>query len=113
VGQEDKRSYVRLSGTDTVLRLSEKGAGRATGGSVVSVRACRVAVADWAEGSGVALASAPAFDANACVKGERATDGVWSFDLSGYPDRADNKGFALVVAPDGGVDFQVNFTSIA
>jgi hypothetical protein len=113
VGQEDKRSYVRLSGTDTLLRLAEAGSGRSTGGSVVSVQACRVTQADWAEGSGVALSSAPAFEATSCVKGQRATDGVWEFDLSAYPDRADAKGFALVVAPDGGVDFQVNFTSIA
>ncbi|MEA3075820.1 MAG: hypothetical protein QOF60_728 [Actinomycetota bacterium] len=113
VGQEDKRSYVRLSGTDTVLRLSEVGSGRSTGGSVVSVQACRVTQAGWAEGRGVALSSAPPFDSTACVKGERATDGVWEFDLSAYSDRTDAKGFALVVAPDGGVDFQVNFTSIA
>lgn len=112
LGQEDKRSYVRLAGTQTELRLSESGTGRSTGNSVVAVQACRVTAAGWSEGRGVALSAAPAFDANACVKGQRATDGVWSFDLSPYPDRTDAKGFALVVAPDSGVDFQVNFTEI-
>jgi hypothetical protein len=77
------------------------------------VQACRVTDASWAEGRGVALSSAPAYDANACVKGTRSTDGFWSFDLAAFPDRTDAKGFALVVAPDGGLDFQVNLTPIA
>lgn len=111
LNQEDKRSYVRLAGTATDLMLTEAPQGRETRGPAL-VRACQVLDADWPEGKGVALASAPKIDAGACVLGVRASDGVWTFDLSGFANPTDTRGIALTVAPGSGVDFQVNFAEI-
>lgn len=111
VGQEDKRSYLRLAGTATELRLTETTGGRTTRGPVV-VQICQVTDAGWPEGKGVAFSAAPKFDAKACVLGVRASDGVWSFDLASFASPTDNRGVALVVGPGAGVDFQVNFTEI-
>lgn len=111
VGQEDKRSYVRLAGTATELVLTEAPKGRETRGPAL-VRACQVLDADWREDKGVALTAAPKFDAGACVLGIRASDGVWSFDLSGFASPTDSRGIALTAAPGSDVDFQVNFAEI-
>lgn len=111
LGQEDKRSYVRLAGTATDLILTEAPQGRETRGPAL-VRACQVLDADWPEGKGVALAAAPKIDAGACVLGLRASDGVWTFDLSAFANPTDTRGIALTVAPGSGVDFQVNFAEI-
>ncbi len=111
LNQEDKRSYVRLAGSAKELMLTEAPQGRETRGPAL-VRACQVLDADWPEGKGVALASAPKIDAGACVLGLRASDGVWTFDLSAFASPTDTRGIALTVAPGSGVDFQVNFAEI-
>ncbi len=111
VGQEDKRSYVRLAGSERELRLTEAAGGRETRGPPL-VQACQVTDANWAEGEGVAFSAAPKFDAASCVLGARASDGGWSFDLSGFSDPTDQRGIALTVAPGAGFDFQVNLAEI-
>lgn len=109
--REDKRSYVRLAGTAKELRLTEGTDGRETHGPVV-VQACQVAEGGWDEGKGVPLDSAPKFDPAACVVGVRASDGLWSFDLSSFSDPTDDRGIALTVGPGAGVDFQVNLVEV-
>lgn len=109
--REDKRSYLRLAGTAKELRLTEGTEGRETHGPVV-VRACQVVEGGWGEGKAVSLASAPKFDAAACVVGVRASDGLWSFDLSSFSDPTDDRGIALTVGPGAGVDFQVNLMEV-
>lgn len=109
--REDKRSYLRLDGTAKELRLSEGTDGRETHGPVV-VQACQVLEGGWEEGKGVSLDRAPKFDADTCVLGVRASDGLWSFDLSGFSDPTDERGIALTVGPGAGVDFQVNFVEV-
>ncbi|HEX2851366.1 MAG TPA: hypothetical protein VHN98_12465 [Acidimicrobiales bacterium] len=111
VGRDDKRSFVRLSGGDTVLRLTEDPSGsRATAG-VAAVQACQVTTAAWSAKTAVAMSSPdePTWDANTCVAGTRASDGTWTFDLSAFASPTDARGIALVPAPGGPIDAQVTF----
>ncbi len=106
--QDDKRSFVRLSGDGTALGFAEDPAGaRATSGPV-KVQACK-ATAAFKGGEGIDFRDAPAYDAARCVQGERSASGVWIFDLSSFPDRTDDFGFALVPGAGAGIDFQVAF----
>ncbi len=108
-GQDDKLSYIRLSGDETVLRLAEETTGRATVQGPAAVKACRITVAGWKEGEAIAIADAPPSDPNACVEGAKSPEGLWTFDLSSFPDRTDARGFALRPGKGAGVDFQVAF----
>lgn len=108
-GQDDKLSFIRLSGDETVLRLSEDSTGRATVQGPAAVKACRITVADWKEGEAIAIAAAPPSDPKACVEGAKSPEGVWLFDLSSFADRTDGRGFALLPGKGAGLDFQVAF----
>lgn len=108
-GSDDKLSFVRLSGTATILGLAEHPDGNRTNAGPVAVRACQIKPSDWKAGAAVAFADAPAYDPADCVAGARSQSGVWLFDLSAYDSRADNRGFALVPGAGAGVDFQVAF----
>lgn len=108
VGQDDKRSYVRLAGSGATLRLQEDPEGSRTTTGAISIQACRITVDNWSEGGDKPFSEVP-HDPQRCVLGTRASDGTWAFDLSAYDDRADTKGFALVPAPGSSVDFQVAF----
>jgi ubiquitin len=105
---DSKRSYVRLAGDGTALSLTEEPTGRRDSSGPVKVQACKV-TATWEDGEAVALQDAPPFDANKCVQGTASGDGGWLFDLSSFPDRADDKGFALVPGEGAGVEWQVAF----
>jgi hypothetical protein len=110
LGGDDKRSYVRLSGTLATLFLTEDTANaRAAVNGTASVSACQVTDRGWPEAEGEAFTAAPAFDPKACVVGTRSPDGRWSFDLASFASRTDDRGFALVPTPGGPVDFQVVF----
>lgn len=111
VGRDDKRSFVRLSGDDTVLRLTEDPTGSRSTAGVAAVQACQITSAVWAAKNEMAMGSAdePTWDPNRCVAGTRASDGTWTFDLSGFPTRSDGRGFALIPAPGGPIDAQVSF----
>lgn len=109
LGQLDKASFVRLSGGETTLRLSEveEGAREAIGAG--TVMACPITTADWQEAPDQSFDDAPAWDATTCVAGVE-DDGVWTFDLSGL-DVDGDAGFALVPDPSGPADFQVTFAA--
>jgi hypothetical protein len=109
VGQIDKASFVRLTGTATVLSLVEDPNGsRAVAGNG-GVQVCRITTSDWSAGDAISFDQAPAYDTNSCKAGQRSDDGTWTFDLSGFADRAGPAGFALVPTADAPVDFQVAF----
>jgi hypothetical protein len=108
-GQDDKLSFVRLSGDEDILRLSEDPAGAREVQGPVAVRACQVTASGWKEGEAIAIDTAPAYDAGACVEGVRRPEGFWLFDLTTFADRTDDRGFALVPGEAGGVDYQVAF----
>lgn len=105
---DSKRSYVRLAGDGTALGFTEEPTGRQENAGPAKVQACKVTEA-WEDGEAIPLTEAPEFDANKCVQGTVSASGVWLFDLSSFPDRADDKGFALVPGEGAGVEWQVAF----
>ena len=108
LGQVDKASFVRLSGTATGLTLTADPSGARNLAGAGSVQACPV-TASWTAGDAMPLDQAPAYDTTKCVAGTHPDDSSWSFDLGAFADRAGGNGFALVPAPDAPVDFQVAF----
>jgi hypothetical protein len=107
LGQDDKRSFVRLAGEDDVLVLAEDSAGSRTTTGALGVQACQITDVAWRDGEAMTFDQAPKYDARSCVAGTRADNGIWTFDLSGIPSRADQRGFALVPGAGSSVDFQV------
>lgn len=110
LGDLDKLSFVRLAGASNalVLKVSDAtGANRFT--DQAKVQACRILASTWQAQPGQSLEQAPPYDRNACAVGAVQADGTWRFDLSGFKDAADTKGFALVPAADAGTDFQLVF----
>jgi hypothetical protein len=110
-GNDNKRSFVRLTGDETVLRLQEAAEGgvRSDAGGV---KACAI-TADWTPARGQALDAAPAFDVNNCATGIRDANGLWTFDLSSFGPVRDTKGFALTPAAGTASTFQVVFGPMA
>lgn len=106
--QDDKRSFVRLAGDGTALGFTEDPAGARSTSGPVKVQACKGKAA-FKDGEAIAFQDAPAYDTARCVQGERSASGVWIFDLSSFPDRTDDFGFALVPGVGAGIDFQVAF----
>ena len=110
IGQNDKISFVRLEGTTDVLELHEHAEGQRTPPvGEVGLRMCQSEDSGWDSGGGKTFDEAPSYNAGACVDGERAEDGTWTFDLSGFAEPADPRGFVLIPAADAAVDFQVAF----
>jgi hypothetical protein len=114
VGQHDKVSFLRLSGSGSALVLAEDAGGR-RGGSFEAppVQLCQVTDGAWEAGEGQAMADAPDHDPDRCIAGQQQPDGTWSFLLSIFDDPADERGFALVPTDDAPLDFQVTFASQA
>jgi hypothetical protein len=110
LGNLDKASFIRLSGTATVLTLLEDTAGAREAIGDGLVVACAITDAGWEEKPDQALADAPSWDANACVTGIERDD-TWTFDFSAFDDRAGQAGFALVPAPGAPADFQLTFAA--
>ncbi|HMC52876.1 MAG TPA: hypothetical protein VKI64_08965 [Acidimicrobiales bacterium] len=108
VGQADKASFVRLSGTDTTLTLVEDPSGNRSLAGAGAVQACRI-TAPWTPADAMSFDQAPAYDSTTCVAGTHPDASTWSFDLTSFADRAGGNGFALVPAPSAPVDFQVTF----
>jgi hypothetical protein len=108
-GQDDKLSFVRLSGDEDVLRLTEDATGARTIVGAATVQACLIKDAGWPEGEAIAIADAPQPDAGSCVEGTRSTEGIWSFDVAAIAKPTDERGFALRPGAGAGADFQVAF----
>ena len=109
LGQLDKASFVRLSGTAAMLELTEvdEGAREAIGAGLVV--ACPITDAAWNEAPDQSLDAAPPWDATACVTGVE-DEGEWTFDLNGF-DADGDAGFALVPDASAPADFQITFAA--
>ena len=108
LGQPDKASYVRLSGSESMLLMREDPAGnRAAANGDALIRACQITDATWKPATAEGFASAPKYDSGACVDGNRGSDGTWTFALATFDDPTDARGFAIVASPTAPVDFQV------
>lgn len=108
LGELDKASFVRLSGTTTSLVLTEdtSGAREALGAGLV--RACAIVESDWAEVPDQSFEDAPEIDTDQCVTGIE-DDNTWTFDLSRFANRTSQAGFALLPAAGAPPDFQITF----
>lgn len=106
---QDKVAFVRLAGTATSLKLMPHAdAAGQRAADTAQIQACRITTPDWKSGEAVAMADAPTWDCGVSVLGLRAEDGSWTFDLTVFADRADERGLALVPTGDA-LDFQVAF----
>jgi hypothetical protein len=111
-GNMTKLSFVRLSGTATVLKLAMvEGTGANLNETSAAIKACPITEA-WQAARGVPLADAPAYDAATCVLAN-VSDGAWTFDLSGLLERGRTNGFALVPGVSQADTFQVTFKPAA
>lgn len=107
VGVLDKASYVRLSGTAVELVLNEVAEGTRGDAASATLQACQITVEDWKGEEAQSFDDAPAHDEAKCAPGTRDAQGAWTFDLSAFPTRADDRGFALLPGEGGATDFQV------
>ena len=110
-GDIDKSSYVRLTGTETTLTLTETVEGQRVAAGAAVVQACHSTDGGWAGGTNASFDDAPPVDTAACAIGARAEDGTWTFDLSAFGDPAAVTGFALLPGPEAPLDFQVAFAA--
>ncbi len=111
LGQDDKRSFIRLSGDAASLTLFpvEGEDGHRTPEEAV-IRMCQITEGGWEEAEGMSFDDAPPYDEEDCVDGVRNDDdGSWSFNLFLYVNATDNRGFAIVPGADAPLDFQVAF----
>ncbi|MEA3078317.1 MAG: hypothetical protein QOF60_3225 [Actinomycetota bacterium] len=109
-GNDAKRSFVRLSGTETTLRL------KAIAGSMdqvttyqAAVKACVITTADWVPRRGQKLDAGPAYDLSQCATGVAGAGGVWTFDLGYFGSVSAGNGFALVPGAGTVPSFEITF----
>jgi hypothetical protein len=110
LGRADKLSFIRLSGDEfslTLFPVDDESGHRSPEEAVI--QACQITEAGWEEADAMSFDDAPPYDAENCAAGIRNDDGSWTFNLLVYPQRDDDRGFALVPGPDAPLDFQVAF----
>lgn len=114
VDQVDKASYIRLSGSGSSLILTELADGR-RGSDFESapVQACQIIDPGWQPADNMSFDEAPAHDPDVCVPASMLPDGRWSIPLTMFADPTDDRGIALVPAPEAPIDFQVTFAATA
>ncbi len=108
LGEPDRRTYVRLTGTATVLVLavtSDPVGSRFTDAAVIWL--CPITGSGWHAKKAMAEADAPAYDCTTHGVGTAGPE-QWSFDLSRFGAPSRPNGFALVAAP-GAAEFQILF----
>lgn len=107
LGQEDKVTFLRISGSPDRIRLKEHAEGQRSPDTAV-IQVCLVKTVGWSSGEAVASGDAPERDCTVSVLGVRSDDGTWSFDLRPFEGRSGD-GFSFAPAPDSPLDFQVAF----
>lgn len=112
VGQVDKASYIRLSGSGSSLVLSEIADGRRGGEfEAPPVRACQITEAGWEPSEDMTFADAPEHDPENCIDLLQQPDGTWQLSLAMFEDPTDDRGFALVPVEEPPLDFQIAFST--
>ena len=96
LGNDTKRSFLALSGSATELRLRESPEGALQPEAAV-IKLCPI-TSEWEAERGQSINDSPTFE-SACSTGMR-TDGIWTFDLSGYS--ADQLAAGLTLTPGPG-----------
>jgi hypothetical protein len=110
LGQDDKQSFIRLSGTAATLTLRLAAPEGQRSADMATIQACPINNAGWYSGEAVAWDARPAYSTDGCIAGTRGADGSWTFDFGAIADRGGQRGFALVPGPDAPIDFQIAFT---
>lgn len=109
LGQEDKVTFLRLSGSPERIELKEHADGQRSS-ATAAIQVCLVKTPGWKSGEAVAFADAPERDCSVSVLGVRAESRSWSFDLRPFEGRSGD-GFSFAPAPGSPVDFQVAFVA--
>lgn len=103
LGNDTKRSFLALSGTATELRLREAPEGALQPEAAV-IKVCPI-TSEWEAERGQSINDSPTFE-SACSTGMR-TDGIWSFDLSGFSADQLAAGVTLTPGPGTAHTFEV------
>lgn len=103
LGNDTKRSFIALSGSGTELRLRESPEGALQPEAAV-IKVCPL-TSDWEAERGQSINDSPTFEP-ACSTGLR-TDGIWTFDLSGFSADQLAAGLALTPGPGTAHTFEV------
>jgi hypothetical protein len=106
-GEAAKRSFVKLEGDETILKLKLVDDPSNVGAEQAVVRACVISVDGWKAERGMAMDAEPTWG-EPCVDGARGEDGVWTFDLTVFGSPESNAGFALT--PGGPAPFNLTFS---
>jgi hypothetical protein len=104
-GQDNKRSFIRLTGDETLLRLQETASGQIRSDAGL-LKVCLI-TGPWQPARGQALDAAPKFDSGNCSTGTRDANGMWSFDLSSFGPVADIQGLAITPGAGTAATFEV------
>jgi hypothetical protein len=112
--QDAKRSFIKLSGDATRLRLTQvTDANQNINADAAALKICPITAADWKPARGQALDSGPTFDDGACQLGTRKDASTWDFDLTRFGQPGAMSGFAITrAAGPTGNSFQVVFSAI-
>jgi hypothetical protein len=113
--QDAKRSYIKLSGDTTLLRLKLVGdANQNINADAAALKICPIKTANWQPARGQALDSGPAFNADTCQAGKRVDATTWDFDLEQFGRPSDVPGFTITRGAGAtGNSFQVVFAPVA
>jgi hypothetical protein len=103
---DDKISFVKVAGDGTSLGFAVDASGTRETSGPIKLQACKVTEA-WSDGAGIPLQDAPTFDETKCVEGTLSASGIWLFDLSSFPTRTDEFGFAIRGGAGAGLEWQV------
>jgi len=107
-GEATKRSFIALSGDETVLKLKLIEDPSNVGVEQATVRACPIVTDGWQAARGMAMDAEPAW-AEPCVDATRDAEGVWTFDLSSFGKPGSAPGFALTPGTAAGLSFNLTF----
>jgi hypothetical protein len=103
LGNDNKRSFLALSGSATELRLRESPEGALQPEAAV-IKLCPI-TSEWEAERGQSINDSPTFE-SACSTGMR-TDGIWAFDLSGFSADQLAAGVTLTPGPGTAHTFEV------
>lgn len=108
VDQDDKISFVRLTGDEMQLVLAEDEEGRRGGEFEASpIQACQITDPGWEPGGDQPMSDAPEYDPDNCAPVQLRPDDTWAVSLLLFEDPTDERGLALVPSEDAPLDFQV------
>lgn len=111
-GDVQRRSFIAVSGDESVLKLKPIDDPANAGVESAVVRACTVVLEDWKAERGQSMDDEPLWQ-EPCVDGKRGADGVFSFDLSKLGKPSDLAGITLTAGTLNAQTFNIVFAPSA